>query len=105
MKTASPMMLKGALCAAAITMCLRSAPARAQVEVGVEPPPEFIATTAPVYFEGRAAYWYGDRWYYRDGGAWRFYHNEPGFLHDWRGHHDYARHYYGRGHWGGYRHR
>ncbi len=75
-------------------------PARAQVVVEF-PTPEIIATTPPVYYEGRAHYWYGGHWYYRDGGAWRHYDNEPVFLHDYRGHHDFDRHYY-EGHrgWG-----
>lgn len=55
------------------------------VEVGPEypvgyydyPPDGYIATTEPVYFEGRPAYWYGNRWYYRDGGRWSYYHSEP----------------------------
>src|ERR1700722_11603847 len=54
-------------------------------EILAPPPPEYIATTEPVYYEGRAAYWYGNRWYSRDGGAWNYYHGEPGYLRDWRG--------------------
>jgi hypothetical protein len=34
------------------------------------PPDAYIATTEPVYFEGHAAYWYGGRWFYRDGARW-----------------------------------
>jgi hypothetical protein len=95
--------LQGLLCAAAIAACVFAAGARAQVHV--EPPPEVIATLSPVYFEGRPAYWWGGRWYYRNGSAWGYYHDEPGYLRDWRGHHEPARAYYGRGHFGGYRRR
>jgi hypothetical protein len=47
---------------------------------GDYPPDTFIATTDPVYFEGHAAYWYGGRWVYRDGGGWRHYDREPAGL-------------------------
>lgn len=98
-------MLNGALCAGAVSLALSSAPARAQVQVVISPPAWFIATASPVYYEGHASYWYGDRWYYRDGGAWRNYHAEPGYLHDYRGHHESGRQFYGRAHGGGYRRR
>ncbi len=105
MKRALVTMVKTALCAGAIISCLLSPPARAQVEVEVAPPPEIIATTRPVYFEGHAAYWYGNRWYYRDGGNWRFYHEEPGYLRGYRGHYQPVRVFYGREHGGGFRRR
>jgi hypothetical protein len=43
------------------------------------PPADYIATTAPVYYEGRPAYHYHDHWYYRDRarGGWASYHREP----------------------------
>jgi hypothetical protein len=44
------------------------------------PPDAYIATTDPVYFDGHASYWYGDRWYYRDGARWNYYHTEPAEL-------------------------
>jgi hypothetical protein len=50
----------------------------------VYPPDAFIATTAPVYFEGHAAYWYGNRWYYRDGNHWNHYDREPPALYQRR---------------------
>jgi hypothetical protein len=50
-------------------------PAEAQ---WVPPPPEVVATMEPVYFEGHAAYWYGNHWYYRDErGGWNHYDHEP----------------------------
>ncbi len=58
------------------------------------PPPEVIATLAPVYFEGHAAYWYHSRWYYRDArGVWGTYHDEPAFHAR-----PLERHYYTTGH-------
>jgi hypothetical protein len=60
------------------------------------PPPEVIATLTPVYHEGHAAYWYHNHWHYRDGsGAWAYYHDEPAYLHTWRGSHQFDRRYYG----------
>lgn len=44
------------------------------------PPPSFVATTAPVYFEGRPAYWYNGRWYFRSAGGWAYYRSEPDYL-------------------------
>ena len=60
------------------------------VELGVAyssdgyPPEAFIATAQPVYYEGRASYWYGNRWYYRDGNRWGYYRNEPRVLYQRR---------------------
>jgi hypothetical protein len=73
-------------------------------------PPEVVATTEPVYFEGHAAYWYGGRWMYRDGrGAWTHYGTEPPFLAERRMRFAPAHRYYGgggyRGGWGGGRRR
>ena len=97
-------MSKGALCAAVIASCLVfSSTAQAQVEIRLFPPAAFIATSSPVYFEGRASYWYQGRWYYRDGRAWRYYQEEPTHLRERRIHHSPPREYYGRGHKGGHR--
>jgi len=90
-----------------LASCLMAAPADGQVYVEVAPPAppaEFIATATPVYFEGRPAYWWNGRWYFRDGGRWGYYHDEPGYLRDYRGRQAPPRAYYGRG-GGGYRHR
>jgi hypothetical protein len=94
--------VKGVLCAGAIAVSLASAPARAQVVVEFSPPAAFVATSAPVYYEGHASYWYGNRWYYRDGGAWRYYHNEPAHLRERRAQHEPQRQLYGRAHGGGF---
>ncbi len=84
----------GIIAAALVTM----APA-ASAQDDDAPPPEVIATLAPVYFEGHAAYWYHDRWHYRDArGAWGYYRSEPTVLHDRRFSHPAERHYYTSGH-------
>lgn len=63
---------------------LVGAPAAAQWE---PPPPEYIASTEPVYYEGHAAYWYNNHWYWRDDhGGWQHYDHEPPFLADRRAH-------------------
>lgn len=103
-------MLKGALCAGAVAACLGAAPAQAaQVEIQIGPPRWYVATTRPVYHEGRASYWYGNRWHYREGRNWRTYREEPPYLrqHRQRRHDDRQadRHYYGRDHDGGFRRR
>jgi hypothetical protein len=75
----------GALAAA----LLAGAPAAAQWE---PPPAEFVATTAPAYHEGHAAYWYNGHWFYRDEhGAWNHYEQEPRELADHRAHFPPAR--------------
>jgi hypothetical protein len=67
---------------AAVTLI--GAPAAAQY---VAPPAEFIATTEPVYYDGHAAYWYGNHWNWRDEhGAWNHYDHEPPALADRRTH-------------------
>ena len=48
------------------------------------PPDTFVATTEPIYFEGRPTYWYGGRWHYREGGHWRHFDREPRVLFDRR---------------------
>lgn len=94
--------LKGVLCAGAMAAGLTAAWAQIEVTFGF-PAPEFIATTQPIFFEGHAAYWFGGRWYYREGNAWRYYRDEPAFLRDRRMHREPERHFYGREHGGGYR--
>jgi hypothetical protein len=48
------------------------------------PPDAYIATVDPYYFDGHASYWYGNRWYYRDGGHWAHYDHEPSVLYQRR---------------------
>jgi hypothetical protein len=67
----------------------------ASAQVGY-PPAEFIATTEPVYYQGHAAYWYGNQWYYHDEhGGWAHYDHEPRELADHRAHAPPATHFYG----------
>lgn len=47
---------------------------------GDYPPADYLATVEPVYYEGHAAYWYHNRWVYRDGGRWGHYNGEPAGL-------------------------
>jgi hypothetical protein len=62
------------------------------------PPAEFVATTEPVYYEGHAAYWYGNRWYYKDErGGWQRYETEPPALAERREHAPPSKHFYGHG--------
>jgi len=85
---------------------------RAEAQIMVYPPAEWLATSTPVYYEGRPAYWWGNRWYYRNGAGWGYYHDEPGYLRDYRGRPGWGgrRFYEGHGnarggHWGGGRRR
>jgi hypothetical protein len=70
---------------------LFSADAKAQVVVYGAPPPAVVASYDPVYYNGYAHYYYGNRWYYRDhGGAWRYYDHHPyldGYRGRWEGYH------------------
>jgi hypothetical protein len=60
------------------------APASAQ-EVTIYPDAAYIATADPVYYNGIPHYWFRDRWYYREGARWAWYHEgEPRYLHDYR---------------------
>ncbi len=75
----------GALAAALLV----GTPAVAQWE---PPPPEFIATTEPAYYQGHAAYWYNNHWFWRDDhGSWNHYEQEPRDLADRRAHFPPAR--------------
>jgi hypothetical protein len=78
---------------------LAGVPASAGVSIQVFPPAWYIATARPVYYEGHAAYWYGDRWHYRDGREWRSYREEPRYLREYRSHREPERHYYERRHY------
>ena len=42
--------------------------------------PPSVTTYPSTVYEGRTVYYYGDRWYYRDGGRWAYYRNEPPVL-------------------------
>jgi hypothetical protein len=55
-------------------------------EYDASPPAAYIATATPVYYNGYPWYWYGDRWYCREGARWRMYRDEPAYLRDYRVH-------------------
>lgn len=97
--------LRASLCATLLTGCWLGPPIRGDVELDLFPPAWFIATAFPFYFEGHSSYWYGNQWYYRDGGNWRSYRTEPGALRAARMSGGGARQYYGRGHAGNGRRR
>ncbi|MGO9839158.1 MAG: hypothetical protein ACLP1X_33670 [Polyangiaceae bacterium] len=64
---------------------LSALPEASAQEVVVQPDDAFIATAEPVYNNGVAHYWYGNRWYYRNGRSWASYAGgEPAYLHDYR---------------------
>jgi hypothetical protein len=44
------------------------------------PPSAFLGSTAPTYYEGRPAWYYNDRWYFRSGTGWAYYRSEPAYL-------------------------
>jgi hypothetical protein len=48
------------------------------------PPDSYIATAQPFYYEGRPAYFYNNRWFYRDGARWNYYRSEPAVLGGYR---------------------
>ena len=77
-------MTKAAVVAGALMMGVTSTPAQAQVEISLFPPVWFRATARPVFHEGRATYWYNNRWYYRNGNDWDYYREEPIYLHSYR---------------------
>jgi len=95
---------KGAFYVGAIVACLAATPAVAQVRIQISPPSWYIATTRPVYYEGRPSYYYGNQWHYRQGRTWHTYREEPRYLRDHRRgqRHQHDRRQYGRDHEGGY---
>ncbi len=69
--------------------------AEVTAEPAYYPPPAYVAGISPVYYGGRPAYYYNDRWYFRTGGGWGYYRNEPQYLYQQRT--VYGRGYYVRG--------
>jgi hypothetical protein len=67
-------------------ICLVAPTEASAQEVVVYPDAAYIAAAEPVYFNGVGHYWYRDRWYYRNGRSWAWYHGagEPAYLHDYR---------------------
>jgi hypothetical protein len=95
MSQARNLLLAG-LCVAALAACVEPIGAMGDEYGGDYPPDAYIATTQPVYFEGRAAYWWGNHWYYRDGGGWHGWARPPAALQEHRA--APVRQFYERGH-------
>ncbi len=83
-----------AIASAGVVAAISLAPSTAHAqEVWVGGVPTvYVAQTEPVYYGGRAHYWYNGHWVYRDGAAWRYYRAEPVYFHDYR-------YRYPQGHW------
>lgn len=63
------------------------APAGTALAQPAPPPPGYIASYEPVYYNGYAHYYYRDHWYYRDHyGGWQYYNREPAYFGAYRGH-------------------
>ena len=78
-------------------LAVTEVPASAQITVTIGVPPAIVATTPPVYYEGRPAYWYNNRWYYRDAHRrWDYYRNEPPYLRTHRTQYPPRYYHYGR---------
>lgn len=41
------------------------------------PPPAYVTTVEPYYYDGRPVYWWRGGWHYHDHGHWRRYRVEP----------------------------
>jgi len=91
--------LKAAALAALLTgaMAVSGCAAEVVAEPVYYPPPAFLATASPVYYGGRPAYYYNSRWYFRSGGGWGYYRQEPGYLYQRRTVYGAPAHAYVRG--------
>jgi hypothetical protein len=85
--------LKNLMLLALVAGSLSAQPARAQF-VTVYPPPDFIATATPEYYEGHPCYFWNGLWYWRGPGGWGMYREEPVFLRDRRVAHPPERRFY-----------
>jgi hypothetical protein len=82
-------MIKSLVFAAALplvaTVAVCAAPGEAQAQYA-PPPPGYIASYEPVYYNGYAHYYWRDHWYYRDHyGAWQYYNREPAYFYGYHG--------------------
>lgn len=96
-------MSKGVLLSGALALGVFATPAQAQIEITLFPPVAFRATSRPVYYDGHAAYWYGNRWYYQERGEWQYYREEPIHLRAYRSNRAPQRQHYERRHHRGHR--
>jgi len=90
MNTLSKVLLSAIAPLAVVTAYVPTA--EAQVQVVEYPTNAYVASYAPIYYEGHAHYYYRNHFYYRDHGGWHGYAHEPAGL--------WGR----RGEWGGHRH-
>ncbi len=70
-----------AFAASAVAGCYASAEPPAVGYAEVTSAPVDIETYPSVVYEGQPVYFYGDRWWHRDGGSWTYYRDEPAELH------------------------
>lgn len=68
----------------------------------VDLPAGYVATTEPVYYGGRGAYYYNNAWRYREGGRWGAYRTEPAGLRQYRSNYAVGGSAYHGGYHGGY---
>jgi hypothetical protein len=61
------------------------------------PPPAFLVSATPVYFEGHPTFFYNERWYFRTPAGWAFYRSEPAYLYKYRASHAKPANLYVRG--------
>jgi hypothetical protein len=92
MKRIISKILVSALLPLAAGVAISTAAPSAEAQVVYYPPASYVASYRPVYYNGYAHYWYGNRWWYRDHGVWRGYVTEPAYLYGRRG--EWATHYY-----------
>ena len=99
-------LLTGIATIAALTSCYGTVGVAGEYYDDGYPPDSYIATATPVYYEGYPSYWYGGRWYRREGTRWHSYRNEPVYLRDYRAHAavPVVRQSYGRGQYYGHAH-
>jgi hypothetical protein len=87
-----------ALVSGLLSSCYGTVGVVSDVDDGYYPPAAYVATTAPVYYDGYPTYWYGGRWYRRDHRGWQAYRQEPQHLREHRARGVPPRQLYGRGH-------
>ncbi len=80
-----PIVLASAFCLSALGATGCVVRERAEPVEYAEADPGVDVTVYPHdYYEGRPVYWVHNRWYYRDGGHWRYYREEPRELYQRR---------------------
>ncbi|MFI5302310.1 MAG: hypothetical protein ACHREM_29815, partial [Polyangiales bacterium] len=67
--------------ASTLTGCYASVEAPTVGYADTTSAPVDIETYPSVVYEGQPVYFYGDRWWYRSGGNWAYYREEPVELH------------------------